>query len=122
MADNGEAQAYREAIRAVLENVLPRQGLVLEIASGTGENAAHMARGLPFVAWQPTDVDPAALAALEALHTSMGLPNLLRPIALDVTTVPWPVAKADAIVCIDFVHVVPWETVVALFVRAAYAL
>src|SRR5262245_24142402 len=99
MSDSSEAQRYREAIRAVLETQLPRQGLVLEIASGTGETAAFMARSFSFVAWQPTEVDPAALAALESMQASAGLPNLLRPVALDVTSIPWPIAKADAIVC-----------------------
>ena len=122
MTQSSEAQLYRDAIRAILEGQLPRQGLVLEIASGNGEHGAYMARRFPFVAWQPTEVDPAALAALESLHANLGLPNLLRPIAMDVTSAPWPIAKADAIVCIDFAHAVPWETVTALFERASYLL
>src|SRR5262245_52453324 len=120
--DATEAELYREAIRAALDGRLPKQGLVLEIASGSGEHVAHLARSFLSIAWQPTDIDPAALAALETLHGSLGLPNLLRPIALDVMSRPWPVAKADAMVCIDFTHTVPWEHVVAVFERAAHVL
>ena len=115
-----EAQLYRDAIRVVLEAQLPKQGLVLEIASG--EHGAELARAFSFVAWQPTAHDPAALAALEAQHAKVQLVNYLRPIAMDVTSVPWPIANADAVVAIDFIHTVPWETVVALFERAAHVL
>jgi len=115
-------QQYRDAIRAVLEAHLPKQGLVLEVASGNGEHGAELARSFSYVAWQPTEIDPAALAALESLQGRVGLPNFLRPIAMDVTSAPWPIAKADAVVAIDFAHVVPWETVVTLFERSAHVL
>jgi hypothetical protein len=117
-----EATLYRDAIRAVLEAQLPKQGLVLEVASGNGGHSAELARSFPFVAWQPTEIDPAALTALESLHATLQLPNFLRPIAMDVTSAPWPIAKADAVVAIDFTHVVPWESVVALFERSAHVL
>lgn len=106
----------------VLEAQLPKQGLVLEVASGNGEHGAELARSFPYVAWQPTEIDPRALVALEALHASVQLPNFLRPIAMDVTSAPWPIAQADAVVAIDFAHVVPWDTVVALFERSAHIL
>ena len=114
--------AMRDQIRSILDGSLPRQGLVLEIASGTGEDAVHMARSFPFVAWQPTEIDSVALASIEAAREAAGLQNLLRPIAMDVTSTPWPIAKADAIVAIDFTHSVPWESTEALFERAAHTL
>lgn len=112
----------RELIGEVLAKFLPSSGMVLEIASGTGEHAVHVARKLPAIVWQPTDVDPAALASIAAWRDEANLPNLLRPLELDVTVTPWPVAKADAIVCINMVHIVPMETVTALFQGAARAL
>lgn len=116
------AQRNREPIRAVLEKHVPKHGLMLEIGSGTGEHAVYMAQAFPFIAWQPTDIDPAALVSIELWRAESGLSNLLRPIALDVTSSPWPVAQADAIVAIDFAHAAPWETVVTLFERAAHVL
>jgi SAM-dependent methyltransferase len=111
-----------EPICAALGPLLPPQGLVLEIASGAGEHVAELARRFGFVAWQPSEVDPGALAAIGARCEQLGLPNLLRPVALDVAAMPWPNAKADAIVCLDAVHVIAWNNVVALFGGAARAL
>jgi SAM-dependent methyltransferase len=115
------AERNAEPILAVLERVLPA-GLVLEIASGTGQHAAHMAAALPHVTWQPTDVDPGALASIAAWVESAALPNLRPPVALDVAAHPWPVAAADAIVCINLLHIAPWSAALALFRGAAAVL
>jgi SAM-dependent methyltransferase len=112
----------REPIRQALATCLPNQGLVLEIASGTGEHAVHMAAAFPFVAWQPSDIDDDALASIAAWRDEAALPNLLTPLALDVTSSPWPVAAADAIVCINMVHISPWDATLALFAGAARTL
>ena len=111
----------REPIREVLARHLPAAGLVLEIASGTGEHAVHMAAAFPALRWQPSDASPDALASIEAWRREAGLPNLLAPVALDVAA-PWPVSAADAIVCINMVHIAPWEAALALFAGAARAL
>ena len=112
----------REPIREVLARHLPARGLVLEIASGTGEHAVHMAGSLPALRWQPTDLDPASLESIAAWQAEAGLPNLLPPLALDVTAPAWPVTTADAIVCINMVHISPWEAALALFAGAARTL
>ncbi|HEU5058839.1 MAG TPA: DUF938 domain-containing protein [Kofleriaceae bacterium] len=109
------AERNAEPIRAVLARVLPARGLVLEIASGTGQHAVHMARALPQVTWQPSDPDPFALESIAAWRADAGLDNLLAPIELDVTREPWPLAAADAIVCINMIHIAPWEAALALF-------
>ena len=111
----------REPIRDVLARELPAAGTVLEIASGSGEHAVYFAAQLPQVQWQPTDADPAALASIAAWRAEAGLPNLLAPLALDVMGA-WPIARADAIVCINMVHIAPWEAAVALFAGAARVL
>jgi SAM-dependent methyltransferase len=116
------AARNKEPIREVLARHLPERGLVLEIASGTGEHAAHMAAHFPGLRWQPTDADPAALASIEAWRAEAALPNLLPPLALDVTAPAWPVAEADAIVCVNMVHISPWEASLALFDGAARVL
>ena len=112
----------REPILAVLRRVLPAHGLVLEIASGTGEHAAFFAAALPAIEWQPTDVDPAALDSIAARREAAGIANLRAPLALDVTSEPWPVDRADAIVCINMIHISPWRATEALLDGAAHVL
>src|SRR5688572_6149400 len=89
----------KEPIREVLARFLVGGDAVLEIASGSGEHAVHMARAFPDVTWQPTDRDPSAIASIAAWRDDVQLPNLRAPLALDVLA-PWPVTAATAIVCI----------------------
>jgi SAM-dependent methyltransferase len=109
----------RDPILGVMRQVLPRSGLVLEIASGSGEHAVHFATHLLGLQWQPSDVDAEARASIEAWRASAALPNLLPPLALDVTAQPWPVARADAVVCINMIHISPWAAAEALISGAA---
>lgn len=107
----------REPIREVLARELPQRGTVLEIASGSGEHAVAFARAFPAVTWQPSDPDERALASIAAWRAEAALPNLAAPVRLDVTSA-WPIAHADAIVCINMVHIAPWEAALALFAGA----
>ena len=112
----------REPILAVLKRVLPPRGLVLEVASGSGEHAAYFAKSLPGLTWQPTDPDPRALASIAAYRADAGAANLLAPLHLDTTVEPWPVARADALVCINMIHITPWAATEALMAGAARTL
>ncbi len=113
----------RAPIVAVLERVLPPRGLVLEIASGTGEHAVAFARALPSLAFQPSDVDPEALASIEAWRRHAGLANVRPALALDVHTSPWPAPAApDALLCINMIHIAPWSACLALLDGAAAVL
>ena len=116
------ADRNREPILEVLRRVLPARGLVLEIASGSGQHAAWFAAALPGLTWQPTDPDSAARASIEAWRAEADLPNLRPPLALDVTATPWPVETADAIVCINMLHIAPWEAALALVAGAGRVL
>jgi SAM-dependent methyltransferase len=107
----------REPIRLVLARELPASGAVLEIASGSGEHAVAFARAFPGVTWQPTDPDERALASIAAWRAEAALPNLAPPLQLDVTA-PWPAVRADAMVCINMVHIAPWDAALALFAGA----
>ena len=91
----------REAILQVLRRALPSQGLVLEVASGSGEHAAYFAERLPSLIWQPSDLDPRSLASIAAHRMAADAPNLLAPVCLDATSEQWPVESADALVCIN---------------------
>ena len=82
------AERNRDPILAELRRLLPERGLALEIASGTGQHAAHFAAGLPGWTWQPSDPEPRALASIAAWCT--GSSKVLAPIALDVTSPAWP--------------------------------
>jgi SAM-dependent methyltransferase len=99
----------RDPILAVLRQFLPRTGTVLEIASGTGEHAAHFAASLPHLTWQPTDQDEQALNSIATHRAVSRLPNLRAPLRLDAAAVDWPVERADAVVAINMVHISPWR-------------
>ena len=101
----------------MLERVLPARGLVLEIASGTGEHAVAFARALSGLEYQPSDVDPDALESIEAWRGHSGTPNLRAPLQLDVCALPWAlpgIAAVDAVLCINMVHIAPWSACLAL--------
>lgn len=101
-------------IADVLRGVLPERGFVLEMASGTGEHVLHFAREFPKLLWQPSDPDPAAVRSIEAWRIEAGLFNLLPAIPLDARAAEWPVARADAVLCINMVHISPWAASVGL--------
>lgn len=102
-----------EPIGRVLANWLPADGLVLEIASGTGEHGLAFARRFPAIRWQPSDLDPGALASIAAWRGE-GPANLLSPIAIDAPSRDWRIAAADAIVAINMAHISPWDSALGL--------
>jgi hypothetical protein len=109
----------REPIAEVLRDWLPAAGMVLELASGTGEHAVYFAERFPALDWQPSDVHRDALTSVEAWRQSAGLPNLRAPIALDAASPDWPVSRADAILSINMVHISPWASALGLLDGAA---
>jgi hypothetical protein len=121
----GEAKRFapaternREAIVAVLRDVLPASGIVLEIASGTGEHIVHFASAFPLLSWQPSDYDAAGLASIAAWSAESGLSNILPPVQIDASAPDWSVTNADAILCINMIHIAPWEAAQGLFAAA----
>jgi hypothetical protein len=113
------AARNRGPILDVLREELPAEGLVLEIASGTGEHVAHFAQNLPALTFQPSDPDARARASIGAWIAATGLANMRPPLELDVRRTPWPLARADALVCINMIHISPWEATESLFATAA---
>ncbi|RFU49408.1 DUF938 domain-containing protein [Paraburkholderia sp. DHOC27] len=112
------AERNREPILAVLREVLPPAGLVLEIASGTGQHVIHFAAALPALDWQPSDPDADARASIAAWTAHSGLTNVRAPLALNVEGTPWGVEAAQAVLCINMVHISPWTATQALFAGA----
>jgi hypothetical protein len=111
-----------DAIIDVLRGILPDAGLVLEIASGSGEHALRFARAFPHLLWQPTDADPVGLRSIDAWRSAEAAPNLLAPVPLDAAASHWPVEAANAILCINMVHISPWAATAGLMGGAGRAL
>ena len=129
MSDISDPRQYRphvarnrDPILDVLRRVLPQRGLVLEIASGSGEHAAYFAQALPQLTWQPSDPSEEALASAAAHRDDAALPNLRPPLRLDVTAPSWPIARADAIICCNMIHIAPWAACEGLIAGAARVL
>lgn len=104
----------RDAILEVLRQVLPREGILLEVASGTGEHAAWMAPQLLPLVWQPSDADPAMRASIAAHSEEVNSPNIMPPLNLDVHSDLWPLSRADALFCCNLLHIAPWTACKAL--------
>jgi hypothetical protein len=109
----------REAIAEVLRQWLPRSGLVLEIASGSGEHAIYFAECFPDLEWQPSDVHPDALSSIAAWRAEAGRTNVRPPLILDASSPDWPIYRADALLSINMVHISPWASALGLLDGAA---
>jgi len=113
------AERNKGPILTVLKRVLPARGLVLEIASGTGQHVVHFAQCMPRLTWQPSDPDPELRSSIRASIAQTGVSNARAPLELDVCRQPWPVDAADAVVCINMIHIAPWAATTALMAGAA---
>jgi len=109
----------QQPILDVLRRALPSSGLVLEIASGTGQHASFFSRHLTTIRWQPSDASREAIESIAARVREAKRGNLLPPLELDVRATPWPRVDADAVVCINMIHIAPWKATVALFQGAS---
>jgi SAM-dependent methyltransferase len=101
------AERNKAPILEVLRRVLPPAGTLLEIASGTGQHAAHFAEQLPAWVIQPSDIDSENLESIEAWVTDARLPNLRRPFRLDVLAADWGIGRVDAVYCANMIHIAP---------------
>jgi SAM-dependent methyltransferase len=114
------AERNKKPILEVLARVLPPRGLVLEVASGTGQHVAYFAAALPTLEWQPSDPDADHLESIRAWIE--GLANVRAPLDLDVCRKPWPIKRADAVFCANMIHVAPWAATEALVAGAGEVL
>jgi SAM-dependent methyltransferase len=115
------AARNRDPILEILRRVLPPRGTVLEIASGTGEHAAYFAAALPGLVFQPSDPDAGARLSIDAWAAAGDLTNMRHALALDASA-NWPLAHADAVVCINMIHISPWPSTLGLLRGAARVL
>ncbi len=105
-------------ILEVLRRVLPTRGTVLEIASGTGQHIVHFAAALPDITWQPSDPEPDHRGSIAARVAAAGIGNVSQPLAIDVRDLPWPLQGVDAVLCINMIHIAPWDAALALLSEA----
>lgn len=110
-------QRNRDALLHVLQSVLPARGTLLEIASGSGEHAAYFGPHFPQLQLQPTDIAAEALASIDAWCAEVE--NVQPALVLDASTWPWPVDAADAILCVNMIHIAPPEACEGLLVGAS---
>jgi SAM-dependent methyltransferase len=112
------AERNKEPILEVLRRVLPKSGLVLEIASGTGQHIVHFARELPDLEWQPSDPDPEMHGSIKGWIVRAGVRNVRDPLKLEVCSGGWP-TRADAVLCINMIHIAPWSATLGLMSGAS---
>lgn len=109
----------RAPISAVLQELFPSGGRILEVASGSGEHAVAFAAEMPGIFWFPTDSDPSHLQSIDAWRAHAGVRNVAAARRLDVLQDPWPEGPFDAVFCANMVHIAPWEAAEALGVGAS---
>jgi SAM-dependent methyltransferase len=116
------ATRNRQPILDVLRRHLPPHGLVLEVACGSGEHIVYLAQACPHLTFQPSDPDAAHRASTDAWTDALGLANIRPAVNLDASSDTWPVESADAVLCINMIHIAPWEAAVGLMHGAARVL
>jgi SAM-dependent methyltransferase len=122
----GEAKRFapaternREPIIAVLADILPPTGTVLEVASGTGEHIVQFAASFSHLTWLPSDYDEIGLASIKAWIAESGQTNVRSPVQIDASAADWPIVSTDAILCINMIHIAPWAATEGLFAAAS---
>ena len=109
----------RQPILDVLQSRLPAEGVVLEVASGSGEHIVYFAAALPGLVFQPSDPSAEARASIDDWVQTEGLGNVRGALALDAAGDAWPIERADAVLCCNMIHIAPWEAAVGLISGAA---
>jgi SAM-dependent methyltransferase len=115
------AARNRDIIADAFRAHMPTRGKLLEIASGTGEHAVHIARKLPELEWHPGDPDPASRNSIAAWTAHLGLINVRPPHAIDTTIDDWGVetlAPFDGVMSVNMIHIAPFEAAKGLIAGA----
>lgn len=105
----------KKFILEVLQQHLPKEAKLLEIASGTGQHANYFTEQEPGWRIQTTDIDPLALACIQSYQKESKRDNFLPPLKLSVTEESWPLETFDAALCCNMIHIAPWEACEGLF-------
>lgn len=106
------------AISDVLASVFTEPGCIIEIGSGSGQHAAHIASMLPHVNWQPTDTGE-TLASVEAYRQESDLVNIKPALLMNVLDRSWPMSTAEGVFSANTAHIMSWPEVKAMFTGVA---
>ncbi|PCI43992.1 MAG: SAM-dependent methyltransferase [Alphaproteobacteria bacterium] len=115
----------REPILTVLRDCLPDYGTILEIASGSGQHAIYFVTHMPGHYWLPSDPDKKSRDSISAWWWEVQLNNILPPLNINTRDDVWPVENIEipqpvsAMVCINMIHISPWESTIGLMKGAA---
>jgi SAM-dependent methyltransferase len=120
--EHPSASRNQVPLLTVLQRVFPTEGLVLEIASGTGQHAAFFTGQLPGLRWQPSDFDPDTFDSIEAWRQASHPDRIASPVRIDVTQPTWPIPTADAMLCVNMLQVSPWTAALGVLAGAARTL
>lgn len=119
---SASAERNKVAVAQVLKELLPDQGVVLEVSSGSGQHVVHFAREMPALTWQPSECAQECLPSIAQWVADESLTNVRPALRLDVTDRPWPLSSAAAVVCLNMIHIAPWHVGEALVVGASEVL
>ncbi len=115
-------QRNRKPILEILLRVLPPEGNILEVASGTGEHAVFFAPHLVPRYWIPSDRDPQLRESIVAWRNYSQVSNLHSPLDIDAAKSRWAIEdeaiEIRAIVNINMIHIAPWSACLGLMAGA----
>lgn len=112
----------RDVILDVLKTIMPEQGQILELASGSGEHVIHFAEHFKKLTWQPSDLEDKSIDSIRSWIEHTKLNNIHPPLKLDTTAPHWPLEAVNGILCINMIHISPWEATIGLMHKAGQLL
>ncbi len=113
------ADRNKGPILEALKELLPLEGSLLEIASGTGQHIVHFASHFTKIDWQPSDMDPDHILSIQSHIGELGLKNVRKPVQLDILKQPWYMGQFDVIYNANLIHISSWETCQSLMKNAS---
>ena len=111
-----------EPIWQAISPLLPAEGAVLEIGSGTGQHVTTYAARTPWLTWYPTDILESHLTSIEAWRRNADLTNVQPPQRIDLLDPDWawiPGGPLAAMLCVNVLHISPWAVSQNLIAGAA---
>ena len=111
----------RESIGELLSRILPREGSILEIGSGSGEHGVAFQKRFPEIIWQSSDPDLMHRNSISSWieHDELNF-KMPQPLVIDVEKTPWIIPSElllslRGIVSINMIHIASWNCTKSLF-------
>lgn len=104
----------KDVILEVLKTIItPQDERLLEIGSGTGQHAVHMAPHFPKLDWYPSDLGD-KLAGMRLWFEEAKVQNIVRPFRYDVSKDEFPKLRFDLVYTANTLHIMHWKEVKTL--------